>query len=117
MIPQQYEDFFGPAATNIFNSNIGLEDVSNVGIAKPDSQTAFEDALGREVVNMYDYYDAFRTPRKTDVCEELGYTAPDGTLATEGWISVSAQSRLMRKRFTRRRKSSVPAFGTSAILA
>ncbi len=24
LIPQQYEDFFGPTATNIFNSNIGL---------------------------------------------------------------------------------------------
>lgn len=57
LIPQQYEDFFGPAATNIFNSNIGLEGVSNVGVAKPDSQGKYEQALGREVVNMYDYYD------------------------------------------------------------
>ena len=42
LAPQQYEDFFGPAATNIFNSNIGLEDVSNVGVAKPDSQKSYE---------------------------------------------------------------------------
>jgi uncharacterized glyoxalase superfamily metalloenzyme YdcJ len=72
LVPQQYEDFFGPAATNIFNSNIGLEDVSNVGIAKPDSQTAFEAALGREVVNMYDYYDEIQEASKKQECEELG---------------------------------------------
>ncbi len=57
LIPQTYEDFFGPAATNIFNSNIGLDDVSNVGIAKPDAQQEFEQKLGCEVVDMYDYYD------------------------------------------------------------
>lgn len=72
LIPQQYEDFFGPAATNIFNSNIGLEGVSNVGIAKPDSQAAFEAALGREVVNMYDYYDAIQAKSKAEVCRQLG---------------------------------------------
>ncbi|MCA9230856.1 MAG: DUF1338 family protein [Planctomycetales bacterium] len=71
LIPQQYEDFFGPAATNIFNSNIGLEDVSNVGIAKPDSQSAYEAALGREVVNMYDYYDGIQAASKDAVCAEL----------------------------------------------
>ncbi len=60
LIPQQYEDFFGPAATNIFNSNIGLQEVSNVGIAKPDSQKSYEAALGRQVVNMYDYYKAIQ---------------------------------------------------------
>jgi uncharacterized glyoxalase superfamily metalloenzyme YdcJ len=72
LVPQQYEDFFGPAATNIFNSNIGLEDVSNVGIAKPDSQKSFEDALGREVVNMYDYYEQIQEASKKGVCEKLG---------------------------------------------
>ena len=64
LIPQQYEDFFGPAATNIFNSNIGLEGVSNVGVAKPDSQQQFESELGREVVNMYDYYESIQTTSK-----------------------------------------------------
>jgi uncharacterized glyoxalase superfamily metalloenzyme YdcJ len=57
LIPQQYEDFFGPAATNIFNSNIGLEGVSNVGVATEDSKQVFESFLGAEVVNMYDYYE------------------------------------------------------------
>ncbi len=68
LIPQQYEDFFGPAATNIFNSNIGLEEVSNVGIAKPDSQKSYETALGREVVNMYDYYEAIQAASEARVC-------------------------------------------------
>ena len=72
LVPQQYEDFFGPAATNIFNSNIGLEDVSNVGVAKPDSQAAFEAELGREVVNMYDYYAKIQEESQRRVCEELG---------------------------------------------
>lgn len=60
LVPQQYEDFFGPAATNIFNSNIGLEGVSNVGVATDDSKQVFESYLGVEVVNMYDYYDAIQ---------------------------------------------------------
>lgn len=72
LVPQQYEDFFGPAATNIFNSNIGLEDVSNVGVAKPDSQKTFEVALGREVVNMYDYYSEIQEASKAQVCKQLG---------------------------------------------
>lgn len=72
LVPQQYEDFFGPAATNIFNSNIGLEDVSNVGVAKPDSQKTFEIALGREVVNMYDYYSEIQDASKAQICQELG---------------------------------------------
>ena len=72
LVPQQYEDFFGPAATNIFNSNIGLEDVSNVGVAKPDSQKTFEVALGREVVNMYDYYGEIQEASKAQVCQDLG---------------------------------------------
>jgi uncharacterized glyoxalase superfamily metalloenzyme YdcJ len=71
LIPQQYEDFFGPAATNIFNSNIGLEDVSNVGVAKPDSQAAFEQALGREVVNMYDYYQQIQDSSRDEVLKKL----------------------------------------------
>ena len=71
LVPQQYEDFFGPAATNIFNSNIGLEDVSNVGVAKPDSQKSYEAALGREVVNMYDYYDAIQAASQADVYEQI----------------------------------------------
>ena len=71
LVPQQYEDFFGPAATNIFNSNIGLEDVSNVGISKPDSQRTFEAALGREVVNMYDYYDQIQEASQEQVCQAL----------------------------------------------
>ena len=71
LIPQQYEDFFGPAATNIFNSNIGLEEVSNVGIAKPDSQESYETALGREVVNMYDYYEAIQAASEAKVCQKL----------------------------------------------
>jgi uncharacterized glyoxalase superfamily metalloenzyme YdcJ len=72
LVPQQYEDFFGPAATNIFNSNIGLEDVSNVGIAKPDSQATFEKALGREVVNMYDYYQQIQDASKEQILRQLG---------------------------------------------
>ncbi len=75
LIPQQYEDFFGPAATNIFNSNIGLEDVSNVGIAKPDSQKTYEAALGREVVNMYDYYDGIQAASEAKVREEISQPA------------------------------------------
>lgn len=71
LIPQQYEDFFGPAATNIFNSNIGLEEVSNVGVAKPNSQKSYEAALGRTVVNMYDYYDDIQAKSIIKVCEEL----------------------------------------------
>jgi len=55
LVAQQYEDFFGPAATNIFNSNIGLEGVSNVGLATAESQERFEEFLGCEVVDMYDY--------------------------------------------------------------
>jgi len=72
LIPQQYEDFFGPAATNIFNSNIGLEEVSNVGIAKPDSQKSYEAALGREVVSMYGYYEQIQAASKALLFEELG---------------------------------------------
>lgn len=75
LVPQQYEDFFGPAATNIFNSNIGLEGVSNVGIAKPDSQTAFERVLGQAVVDMYDYYDAIESKSKRAVCQQLESSA------------------------------------------
>ena len=60
LVPQQYEDFFGPAATNIFNSNIGLEGVSNVGVATDDSKQVFESFLGVEVVNMYDYYESIQ---------------------------------------------------------
>ncbi len=71
-VAQQYEDFFGPAATNIFNSNIGLEGVSHVGIAKPDSQSSFEKLLGSEVIDMYDYYDAIEAQSKEAVCSELG---------------------------------------------
>jgi uncharacterized glyoxalase superfamily metalloenzyme YdcJ len=74
-VPQQYEDFFGPAATNIFNSNIGLEDVSNVGVAKPDSQSAFEKALGREVVNMYDYYQQIQDESRDQVMIQLAVPA------------------------------------------
>lgn len=72
LLPQQYEDFFGPAATNIFNSNIGLEDVSNVGVAKPDSQSTFEKAMGREVVNMYDYYQQIQDASRDQVLRQLG---------------------------------------------
>lgn len=69
LVPQQYEDFFGPAATNIFNSNIGLDDVSNVGVSKPDSQSSYERALGRPVINMYDYYDSIQAESKRDLVE------------------------------------------------
>ena len=57
LVRQKYEDFFGPAATNIFNSNIGLDDVANVGVAKPNSLVDFEQRLGCEILDMYDYYD------------------------------------------------------------
>lgn len=72
LVPQQYEDFFGPAATNIFNSNIGLEDVSNVGVAKPDSQSVYEQALGSDVVNMYDYYDQIQSASRKKITKKLG---------------------------------------------
>ncbi|MEL7500400.1 MAG: DUF1338 family protein [Planctomycetota bacterium] len=72
LVPQQYEDFFGPAATNIFNSNIGLEEVSNVGIAKPDAQSAFEEKLGQDVIDMYDYYDAIESRSRAAVLQALG---------------------------------------------
>ena len=68
LVPQQYEDFFGPAATNIFNSNIGLKDVSNVAVAKPDSQKTFESGLGRSVVNMYDYYSDIQNASAQAIC-------------------------------------------------
>ncbi len=58
LVPQLYEDFFGPAATNIFNSNIGLDNVSNVSVTSIDARADFETMLGRKVVDMYDYYDA-----------------------------------------------------------
>jgi len=72
LIPQKYEDFFGPAATNIFNSNIGLEDVTNVGIAKPDSLADFESQLGRSVIDMYDYYDQIEKKSREAAAKELG---------------------------------------------
>lgn len=72
LVPQKYEDFFGPAATNIFNSNIGLDDVSNVGVATADSQSEFESMLGRPVVNMYDYYDAIEAKSRQTLCQRLG---------------------------------------------
>lgn len=72
LVPQKYEDFFGPAATNIFNSNIGLEDVSNAGIATVDSQADFETMLDRPVVNMYDYYEDIEARSQTHVCQQLG---------------------------------------------
>ncbi|MEM8944901.1 MAG: DUF1338 family protein [Planctomycetota bacterium] len=71
LLPQQYEDFFGPAATNIFNSNIGLDGVSNVGVADRESQSAYEQALGRNVVNMYDYYDHIQEASRQAVCHSL----------------------------------------------
>ena len=77
LVPQRYEDFFGPAATNIFNSNIGLDEVSNVGIAKPDSLGSFEEMLGREVVDMYDYYDGIEHRSKMEICERLGIRFPE----------------------------------------
>ena len=73
LIPQVYEDFFGPAATNIFNSNIGLEGVTNVGISKPDSQHLFETKLGRNVVDMYDYYDAIETRSRKAIETKMGW--------------------------------------------
>ena len=67
LVPQQYEDFFGPAATNIFNSNIGLEGVSNVGLATQESQQQFEQFLDCDVVNMYDYYAQIQTKSQQSV--------------------------------------------------
>ncbi len=75
LVPQTYEDFFGPAATNIFNSNIGLKDVSNVGLAQVDSQAEFESMLGRSVVNMYDYYDAIEADSRSQVRMQIAATA------------------------------------------
>lgn len=72
LIPQKYEDFFGPAATNIFNSNIGLDDVSNASVTAVDSQPDFESMLGRPVVNMYDYYEDIEARSQAQVCEQLG---------------------------------------------
>jgi len=69
LVPQKYEDFFGPAATNIFNSNIGLDDVSNVGVATANSQSEFESKLGRPIVNMYDYYDTIEADSRAQVCQ------------------------------------------------
>ena len=71
LVAQQYEDFFGPAATNIFNSNIGLEGVSNVGLATEESQDQFQQSLGCEVVNMYDYYAAIQTKSQQNVFARL----------------------------------------------
>ena len=68
---QQYEDFFGPAATNIFNSNIGLEGVSNVGLATAESQDQFQQFLGCDVINMYDYYTAIQTKSQQSVLARL----------------------------------------------
>ena len=72
LIPQKYEDFFGPAATNIFNSNIGLEDVANAGIAKPDSLEDFEAQLGRKVIDMYQYYDQIENNSREAAKRKLG---------------------------------------------
>ena len=72
LVPQTYEDFFGPAATNIFNSNIGLEDVTHVGIAKPDSKATFEQSLGCEVIDMYSYYDQIQHDSWIDAQRQLG---------------------------------------------
>lgn len=72
LVPQKYEDFFGPAATNIFNSNIGLQGVSNVGVAKPNSLADFESQLGRNVIDMYDYYDQIEANSRHSACEKLG---------------------------------------------
>jgi len=71
LVPQQYEDFFGPAATNIFNSNIGLEDVSNVGLATQESQQQFEQFLGCDIVNMYDYYAQIQAKSQQSVLARL----------------------------------------------
>ena len=71
LVAQQYEDFFGPAATNIFNSNIGLEGVSNVGLATEESQERFQEFLGCEVVNMYDYYSAIQSKSQQTVLARL----------------------------------------------
>jgi len=71
LVPQQYEDFFGPAATNIFNSNIGLEGVSNVGLATQESQQQFEQFLGCDVVDMYDYYAQIQTKSQQSVLARL----------------------------------------------
>ena len=71
LVPQQYEDFFGPAATNIFNSNIGLEGVSNVGLATQESQQQFEQFLGCDVVDMYDYYAQIQTKSQQSVLAQL----------------------------------------------
>lgn len=72
LIPQIYEDFYGPAATNIFNSNIGLKNVSNVVATGEDAKAVYEEMLGCKVVNMYDYYDGIQQSSKEAVCDELG---------------------------------------------
>lgn len=69
LVAQQYEDFFGPAATNIFNSNIGLEGVSNVGVSTEDSKKVFESYLGVEILNMYDYYESIQSESRQSLLQ------------------------------------------------
>ena len=73
LLPQTYEDFFGPAATNIFNSNIGLDDVTNVGISKTEKESLadFEKMIGSPLLDMYDYYDAIQAASKHQVLQQL----------------------------------------------
>ena len=71
LVPQQYEDFFGPAATNIFNSNIGLQDVSKVQVERREAQSAYEVALGRQVVSMHDYYEQIQTNSRQSICSAV----------------------------------------------
>ncbi len=78
LVPQKYEDFFGPAATNIFYSNIGLEGVANVGGAKPDSVVDFEARLGAQVLDMYDYYDGIERLSRESVSAALGLSGGTG---------------------------------------
>lgn len=55
--PLIYEDFLPVSAAGIFKSNLREADTTQA-VAASGNQTAFEIALGREVLNMFDLYEA-----------------------------------------------------------
>lgn len=71
-VPQFYEDFLPKSAEGIFRSNVGEEKMTTVAVQKSDSQRRFEEALGRPVLNMYDYYQKLQFESLAETCNELG---------------------------------------------
>lgn len=71
--PLTYEDFLPASAAGIFQSNLGQE--VSVLSGGPDKM-AFESALGRQVIDEMDLYEASQQESLDAVAKELGLSYP-----------------------------------------